>query len=179
MKKQKITLVTILFIGLFSVFAQEPANIEKIPKFEVSFDALQFTNPNLASISFSFDYLLNESESIGLTTTYRLNDYSLGANYKHFFSKKYAQGFYTEIGLTYNTGKYYPSYNYNPNISLKKYNALNFDFKLGYKLVSKKNFFFDTFVGKSQTVLGTNVRPYRYKYRKLPLDFGIKIGKRF
>ena len=176
MRKSRSILVVIFLIGMTAANAQEE---EKKPRFEVSFDALQFLKPYDSAVSFSFDYLLNESESISFTPTRKFDEYSFAADYKHFFSKKYAQGFYTGIGLDYNFGKRLVHSNYGYHYYyVEDYNALNLDLTLGYKLVSKKDFFIDVYASLSKTVVGQNMHRHNY-YHASPIDFGFKIGKRF
>lgn len=180
---KKSIIITSILVVLVTFSARSQEDESKKPKHEISIDMYNLLNPiKRSAISFSYDYVLNDSESIGLTPTYSFTEYSLGSNYKHFFSKKYAQGFYTEVGITYKTGKYYTGmYKYRPFYSIDhrtlNYNSVDVDLKMGYKLVSKKNYFVTVFAGISKTMFGANVQNYKYPYS--PVRFGIKIGKRF
>jgi len=114
MKKTLFTLLALLLIGVLKMNSQEVEKNDQKPNYEISFDAYQFLRPHDANISFSFDYLLNQSESIGLSTTYKFsNDYGLNFNYKHFFSEKYIEGLYVETGVTFGTEtSFYRNNNY-------------------------------------------------------------------
>ena len=180
MKKLIITSIAFLFITVFTINAQEQEDL-KPPKFEISLDAYQLLNPKgVSGISLSFDYLLNKSESIGSTTSIKSRYFSQSLNYKHYFSKKYAQGFYTELGMSYVKGQYvhFPQPANNPyNYEITDFDAINLDLKLGYKFVSKKNIFVDVFAGLSKTMFGDN--RYLNSYYNSPINYGVKIGKRF
>ena len=183
-RHMKRSILITLFLAILVIYSAKSQEDVKTKKHEISIDMYNLLNPiKLSGISFSFDYLLNDSESIGLTPTYSLDENSLGVNYKHFFSKKYAQGFYTEVGATYKMGSFYTGSHYHHHNyyscdnQLINYKALNLDLKIGYKLVSKKNYFIDVFAGITKTMFGTN--PQNYKYPFTPYRFGFKIGKRF
>ncbi len=171
MKNFTVLLVFVLS-GLMQSYAQEGLLSPKKPHYEISFDALGFSMGR--GLSLSVDKLLNASESVGMQASFYSGDWGLGFHYKHFFSPNYARGFYTQIGLTNHlTNHYY----YNPNqyYSKKEY-TLGFDFNLGYKLVSKRNFMIDCYSGFSQNLIG-NYNPSQNT--RLNFHYGIRIGKRF
>jgi hypothetical protein len=180
MKKKVYYLMTIFLFTLNS-FAQEEQRAGKPPKFEIGFNALKLSIGE--GIYLSSDYLLNESSSIGLVSGFQddklnkgLNELKIGANYKHYFSKKYTQGFYASSGFSYNYAKhnYYDFHTYQPiSDDFYETKSLNFDFDLGYKLVSKKGLSLDAFIGFSQPLFSNRDR------REFKVNYGIKLSKRF
>ncbi len=107
MKKINKQIFTILLLcSIIATYAQQNIENKKNPKYEISVDFLKFVKPyDTATIEGSFEYLLNESESLSITPSFHINDYSIGVAYKHYFSKKYAQGFFTALGSIFQNGK--------------------------------------------------------------------------
>ncbi len=187
---KKITITLILLIASSAIFAQETK--EDQPKHEVGIDVLELIW--LKRFEFSYDYLLNDSESIGAEISFfpKNEDYienegfqdnfSFAANYKHYFSKKYAKGFYIETFAKYNNGKVFMqdpiTSNYFLNNS-KKYNSVEAGFGIGYKYVSKRNFFIDTSINISRTIHNSLNSNNDYNVPKAISNIGITIGKRF
>jgi hypothetical protein len=174
--KKIIIIINLTLLNTLFISAQESDS--KNPRFEVSVNFIKLLNPDkLAEISIDFDYLLNASESVGLVTSFNPHQFSQSLNYKHFFSKKYAQGFYFALGTTFTKGRYIPinyNYNYYEDTSFQNQNLY---IELGLKVVSKKNFFIDANIGLSRTIFGDNIS--KTAYYQSPYYIGLKIGKRF
>ena len=193
MKKNLFT-VLILCISI-SAFAQESDKKEteaKIKKSEVKLNA--FNIIIFKSIDFSYEYLLDSESSVGISVLINLNDFSddeyygpyyneafaITPYYRHFFSRKYATGFFMEAFGMYNQQKYYV-YNYDngsdPGTNSSESTSNNFalGISLGGKFVSKKGFLFEFFMGVGRNIAISN--------RDAAADFvprmGASIGYRF
>ena len=191
MKHVKITLFTLLMVCTTSMIAQEK-NEKEQPKHEIGVDVLDLIG--LKKFEFSYDYLLNESESFGADISFFpdnddfidnegfQDNFSMSVNYKHYFSKKYAQGFYVEALARYSNGKAFLK---DPNTSkflpenFKRYNAMDAGFGVGYKFVSKKNFFIDANINISRNLHNSLESNNNYNFPKAISNLGITIGKRF
>jgi hypothetical protein len=172
-------IIIIISLSLFNFhFLSGQESVKKKPRFEASIDLIKLLNPDkLAEISIDFDYLLNASESVGLVTSFNSHQFSQSLNYKHFFSKKYAQGFYFALGTTFTKGRYIPinqNYNFYDD---RNFQNQNLYIELGFKIVSKKNCFIDANMGLSRTIFGDNIS--KNAYFQSPYYIGLKIGKRF
>ncbi|MFK5878355.1 MAG: DUF3575 domain-containing protein [Flavobacteriaceae bacterium] len=191
--KKILVAVFILCISI-STFAQdnENKNDDKIKKHEVKLNA--FSIIIFKSIDFSYEYLLDSESSIGISVLINLNDFSdeeyygpyynevfaITPYYRHFFSRKYAAGFFMEAFGMYNQQKYY-IYNYNngndPGATSSESTSNNFalGISLGGKFVSKKGFLFEFYGGVGRNIAISN--------RDAAADFvprmGASIGYRF
>lgn len=186
---KKITFTLILLIASSAIFAQETK--EDQPKHEIGIDVLELIW--LKRFEFSYDYLLNDSESIGAEISFFpenedfienegfQHNFSFTVNYKHYFSKKYAKGFYIETFAKYNNGKAYLQDQTTLNFLLndnKKYNSFEAGFGIGYKFVSKRGFFIDANIDISRNIHNT-LNSDNYNIPKAISNIGITIGKRF
>lgn len=189
---KKITLITIFFIGNLSTFAQETETKKKQAKHEIGIDVLDVIG--LKKLEFSYDYLLNESETIGADISYFPDNdsfidnegfqdsFSMSLNYKHYFSKKYTQGFYAEVIASYNRGKAFLKDPTTSNFltgDFKRYNAIGAGFGIGYKYVSKRNFFIDANININRNINNSLNSNENYNFPKAISNLGITIGKRF
>ena len=192
---KKITLCTIFLIGSLSTFAQkteEKKTTEEHPKHEIGMDILSLIG--LKKYEFNYDYLLNESESIGTEISFSSDNedfidnqgfqenFTMSLNYKHYFSKKYAKGFYLEALAKYSHGKAFLEDLTTSDFLLndyKKYNALDVGFGIGYKFVSKKNFFIDANIDITRNLTNSLSTNDDYNIPKAISNIGITIGKRF
>ncbi|MDC9722649.1 MAG: DUF3575 domain-containing protein [Urechidicola sp.] len=191
---KKITLIILVFITSLSSFAQdnENKNEDKIKKHEVKLNA--FNIIIFKSIDFTYEYLLDSESSVGISVLINLNDFSdeeyygpyyneafaITPYYRHFFSRKYAAGFFMEAFGMYNQQKYYV-YNYDvgidPETTSSESTSNNFalGISLGGKFVSKKGFLFEFFGGVGRNIAISN--------RDAAADFvprmGATIGYRF
>lgn len=186
--KQITFIFLFIFISKAATAQQLSDSLEKkLPKHEISIDVLELVAST--KIKLSYDFLLNSSETIGLDVEWAKNDsnlfyedlhnqFSFAANYKHFFSKKYAQGFYVKAFLKYKTGDAFKA-GVPYEDSFDNYHSLNLGFGVGYKLVSKKNFFVDINTGLERKLLDLkNIGVYENSKDIVPY-IGINIGKRF
>jgi len=193
MKKCKITIIALVTLFTTTLFAQETeekTNGEQ-PKHEVSLDVLDLIA--LKKFEISYNYLLNESESIGAQISFfpdnedfwgsegYQENFSLGFNYRHYFSKKYAQGFYVEGFTKYSSGKSYLQTNNDYEASdFKKYHALDIGFGLGYKYVSKRNFYIDANINIRRSILSSiPTEKTDYYLPNATSNIGLTIGKQF
>ena len=189
---KRITLLTLCLIASVSTFAQKTEVEEKEPKHEVGIDVLDLIG--LKKFEFSYDYLLNDSESIGTQISFFpenedfidnegfQENFTMSVNYKHYFSKKYAQGFYLEGLAKYSNGKAYledsTTFDFLINDS-KSYNGIDAGFGIGYKFVSKRNFFIDANIDISRNLHNSLNSNDNYNIPKAISNLGITIGKRF
>ena len=137
----------------------------------------------------SYDYILNDISSIGTTISvspntflynqYKSETFSIKFNYKMYFSKKRAQGFYVEFYSEYANGKNFQSINtYSPRLVGLPYNDLNIGFNIGYKYVNKKNYFINASIGFGQRITSFNTKSI-FNSNGLKPNFTLSIGKRF
>ena len=189
---KKITLVAIFLIAGVSTFAQKTETEEKESKHEIGIDVLDLIG--LKKFEFTYDYLLNESESIGVDISFFpdndsfidnegfQDNFSISLNYKHYFSKKYAQGFYVEGFASYSRGKAFlqdPTTLSFLTEDFKRYNAIGAGFGIGYKYVSRRNFFIDANLNISRNIHNSLNSNDDYDLPKAISNLGITIGKRF
>lgn len=184
--KSIITLFTAVFF-IITIQAQKNKDKQKPLKrneLSVNLGALVYNNLNI-----KYDYLLNESSSIGLRLSYKpervslfgIKNYSenmdVTIDYKLFFSKHKAKGFYTVAFVGYDNSKYY-RYNYithNVDYNQSRRNeTAYFGLGVGYKYVTKNNFFFDGSLRLSQKLFSTNGSAINCKPQLL-----FSVGKRF
>ena len=185
MKLHQLVVASFLFssVHLFSQNSNVPNDIQKLKKHEVSVNFLRaFTN----KYELTYHYLLNDQSSVGTSISYSphiisiLNlgskeQFSIKANYRWYFGKKRAQGFFIESYLGYSKGKYLTRDFINQiNDYNKDYNSIYAGFNLGYRTVNKQNFFFEASAGFGRVL---------YNFNGLPNDFvphlSLSIGKRF
>ena len=119
---KKITLLSILLIVSLSLFAQENKYEEAVSKNE-----LKINMSNLIGFKFfdvGYERILNEESTIGVNLLFNLDKnsdatgldeyrtFSITPYYRHFFSNKYAQGFFVEAFTMLHTAKddYYYDY---------------------------------------------------------------------
>ncbi len=152
-------IIIILFISVSS-FAQEVIKKEKSHELKINaFNTLIFK-----SIDVSYEYLINDESSVGISFLVNLNDensdgpdynetFAITPYYRHFFSRKYAWGFFMEAFGMYNTQEsdyydyYYEGVNYVSSHSLNKTNNFALGVSIGAKFVSQKGFVFEFFAG--------------------------------
>ncbi len=165
---KKITLLAILFIGSLSLFAQENNYQEGLSKNE-----LKINMSNLIGFKFfdvGYERILNEESTIGVNLLFNLDKnsdatsldeyrtFSITPYYRHFFSNKYAQGFFVEAFTMLHTAKDYYYYDYNdPNINnSEKYTDFAVGISAGGKWVSKRGFVAEIYLGIGRDLLGNS-----------------------
>ncbi|AOW21393.1 hypothetical protein [Urechidicola croceus] len=189
MKKLKIIfiVVTIFFTSIISAQNTNEDIKETEPKHEIGFDVLGLVQNR--KVKLSYNYLLNESNSIG-STLYLFpenknfrnrNQYheTLGIdfNYRHYFSEKHTSGFYIEAFAKYGWGRVYntdtaPLYDYDGD-----YHNIRVGIGIGYKHIFKNNIYIDANIRYSKSIYKTG--DVRGLIPETDLTFNIIIGKRF
>ncbi|MCF6296616.1 MAG: DUF3575 domain-containing protein [Flavobacteriaceae bacterium] len=179
-------LTFILLFVTFISFSQETEKYEKSHELKINALSLIF----FKSIDVSYEYLLDEESSIGISFLVNLNDeYNDGPNYnetiaitpyyRHFFSKRYAWGFFVEGFGMYNAQKI-EDYDYDSIIGGSTYldkRTSNFALgvTLGGKFVSEKGFIFEFFGGIGRNLFTSDSR---YNSEIVP-RIGTSFGYRF
>lgn len=118
-------------------------------------------------LDIGYERILNEESSIGIGTLLSLDSdnhdfdsyrtFSITPYYRHFFSKKYARGFFIEGFAMVHSGKD-EYYNYN-NITLDgsyetySYTDLAVGISAGGKFVSKRGFIAEIYLGVGRNLL--------------------------
>lgn len=150
----KRILFALMLLLTFSSYAQV-----EIPEPEQNRNEVYLNAFNLIAFKWfdvSYEYLLNEEASIGVSALISLDEesygydsyrkYSVTPYYRHFFSKKYAQGFFMEAFAMINGGErydywyVYDEYDtvyYEDEIT---YADLAFGISVGGKFLSKRGF---------------------------------------
>ena len=184
--KQSILLLTLL-CTLMS-FSQETTN-----DFDTSKrDEIKLNMTNLIGFKWfdvGYERIINEESSFGVGALISLGDnsdtgldeyrtFSMTPFYRHFFSKKYAQGFFVEAFSMLHTGKdeTYVIYDSLPT-SNGQYEEDNYtDFAIGIsagaKFITKRGFIAEIYLGIGRDLLGNS-------YNEVVGRGGIAIGYRF
>lgn len=180
---KKIILLSMLFIASLSLFAQENNYQEEVSKNELKIN--MFNIIALKWIDINYERIINEESSWGIGTLISLDNeievfdgyrsFSLTPYYRHFFSSKYAKGFFVEAFGMLHSGKedtYYS--NSEPYDSYKENNFTDFavGISAGAKFVSKRGFVAEIYLGIGRDIL--NESDVEVVSRG-----GISIGKRF
>lgn len=116
-----------------------------------------------------YEYILNEEASIGISTLISIgsdnndNDgldeyrtFSLTPYYRHFFSKKYAQGFFVEGFTMLHSGKndtYFSNEGPNDSYHEEKYTDLAIGISAGAKFATKRGFIAEIYLGLGRDML--------------------------
>ena len=119
-------------------------------------------------LDISYERVLNEESAIGVGTLFSLDSdtdgldeyrtFSLTPYYRHFFSKKYAKGFFVEAFGMLHSGKdeYYVFYNdYGENIE-ENYTDFAIGISAGAKFVTKRGFVAEFYFGIGRDLLGNS-----------------------
>ena len=165
----KNTLLAIILLTSFFSFAQKD-------EVEVKQNELKMNTFNLIvfkTVDFSYEYLLNSESSIGASLLFNLQDINDNSDgpvyyetlaitpyYRHFFSRRYAWGFFLEAFGMYNQQKtdYYEYYdsvndNYVTKKTDKKSNNFAIGMSVGGKFVTKKGFLFEFYGGVGRNLI--------------------------
>ncbi|WP_347923724.1 DUF3575 domain-containing protein [Pontimicrobium sp. SW4] len=139
-------------------------------------DELKLNMTNLIGFKWldvGYERIINEESSFGVGTLISLGDdydtgldeyrtFSITPYYRHFFSKKYAQGFFVEAFGMLHSGKEetYVYYDELPNV-YGEYNEDNYtDFAVGIsagaKFVTKRGFIAEIYLGIGRDLLGNS-----------------------
>lgn len=165
--KQPILLITLL-CTLMS-FSQETNN-----DFDTSKrDELKLNMTNLIGfkwLDFGYERIINEESSFGVGTLISLGDdydtgldeyrtFSITPYYRHFFSKKYAQGFFVEAFTMLHSGKdefYYSNEGPFDTYVEEKYTDFAVGISAGAKFVTKRGFIAEIYLGIGRDLLGNS-----------------------
>ena len=184
---KKIITITLLFIAA-SAFAQEVIKKEKSHEIKIN----AFNTIIFKSIDLSYEYLINDESSVGVSFLVNLNDensdgpnynetFALTTYYRHFFSRKYAWGFFMEAFGMYNTQEsdnydyYYEDVNYISSHSVHKTDNFALGISIGAKFVSQKGFVFEFFAGVGRNLFTSDSSN---NYELVP-RLGTSFGYRF
>lgn len=173
----------ILFCLSLNAFSQEdapPQDTDK--KHEFTINALTLIASEWAD--FSYEYLINEESSFGVDAQFRLNDrendlsrkFSITPNYRRYFSKGYARGFFVEaFGMIHSSEDFVIV---NSSGSFSEQLKTNTDFSLGIsvggKWVTKKGFVAEIFAGVGRNLLNNDD-----DFIEIAGRVGISLGYRF
>ena len=162
---KKYTLTALLFIISLSIFAQETEEQEILKKNELKIN--MFNLIGFKWVDISYERILNEESSIGVGTLFSLDHdiegidgyrtFSITPYYRHFFSSKYAQGFFIEVFTMLHsaTDEFYYS-NSGPYDSYveEKYTDLAAGISVGAKFLTKRGFIAEIYAGIGRDLLG-------------------------
>lgn len=164
---KKITLTVLLLISSIALFAQENNYYDS----ELN-NELKINMSNLIGfkwLDIGYERILNEESSIGFGTLISLDNdvdgldeyrtFSLTPYYRHFFSNKYAQGFFVEAFTMLHTGideEYYSNSGPYDTLSKNKYTDLAVGISVGGKWVSRRGFVAEVYAGIGRDMLGNS-----------------------
>ncbi|WP_246067781.1 DUF3575 domain-containing protein [Changchengzhania lutea] len=162
----------VTFLISTAIFSQENTvikdDIDSIKKNEIK---LNMTNLiGFKWFDVGYERILNEESSIGIGTLVSIgsdsddNDgldeyrtFSLTPYYRHFFSRKYAQGFFVEGFAMLHSGEndldYYDSGNGNYTYKGDKYTDLAIGVSAGAKFVTRRGFIAEIYLGIGRDML--------------------------
>lgn len=166
---KKIILAALLVCISLQSYSQEEKTQPK--KHEIKLNALMtlFGVPEI-----SYEYLLNEESSMGLSVLFSLEDnyqldFALTPYYRFFFGKKPASGFFVEGFGMLNIGD---ADSYDGGSSQPNETDVALGISIGTKLLTKSGFIFEIYGGAGRNLFNDN------SFDAVP-RFGISFGKRF
>jgi hypothetical protein len=163
--KIPVFFLLITFLVPSSVFSQETTQNNS----SQHFNEIKLNMTNIIAFKWfdvGYEYTLNEESSIGIGTLISIgsdkddNDgldeyrtFSLTPYYRHFFSKKYAEGFFVEGFAMLHSGKD-EFYNNNSNSYYEeKYTDLAIGISTGAKFITKRGFIAEIYLGIGRDML--------------------------
>lgn len=170
---EKYILSAILVIASLSIIAQEQQEASK-------YNELKINMSNLIAFKFfdvGYEKILNEESTLGVNLLFNLDNnsdsnsldeyrtFSITPYYRHFFSNKYAQGFFVEAFTMLHTAKDYYYYDYyDPNTdsyyqgndNSDKYTDFAVGISAGAKWVSNRGFIAEIYLGIGRDLLGNS-----------------------
>ncbi|MBJ2173982.1 hypothetical protein JBL43_07020 [Aureibaculum sp. A20] len=190
----KTTCLFILIVLLTINGVAQQDSINKTPHSEIKVNAFNLIIYKAADVS--YEYLLNENQSIGMGLLIKLKPlkakerklfepeisytryFSLTPYYRYFLSKKYAKGIFIEGFAMYATGKEFESTPDSKDtmsiIIFKKYKTFRLGIGIGLKIVSRKNLSIDINFGYAMDPSRIN-----YVSTNPATRGGISVGYRF
>jgi len=164
---KKISLITLLLITTVTTFAQQFDEQENLSQNE-----LKINMSNLIGfkwLDLNYERILNEEASIGVSTLFSLDSASEGLDeyrtfsftpyYRHFFSSKYARGFFVEAFTMIHSGRdeyYIGSTGSIDNYIEEKYTDLAAGISVGGKFVTKRGFITEIYLGIGRDLLNNS-----------------------
>ncbi len=167
---KKLVILVLLATVFVSGYAQEEEVVQK--QNEVYLNA--FNLITFKWLDVSYERVLNEESSVGISTLVSLDKESYGYDsyrkfsitpyYRHFFSKDYAKGFFMEAFTMINSGDY-ETYNYYYNeatdqyideTNTNSYTDIAFGIGVGGKFVSKRGFIGEIHAGVGRNLFNDN-----------------------
>jgi len=165
--KQSILLFTLL-CTLMSFSQESNDNFDTSKRDELK---LNMTNLIIFKwLDVGYERIINEESSFGVGTLISLDGnqdtgldeyrtFSITPYYRHFFSKKYAQGFFIEAFSMLHSGKdefYYNNYDpFDPYVE-KKYTDFAVGISAGAKFMTKRGFVAEIYLGIGRDLLGNS-----------------------
>ena len=169
MKNPYLVLLITAFISM-SMFSQENTENKEASK---NFNELKINMTNLIGFKWfdiGYERTINEESSFGVGVLTRIGSdrddsdgldeyrtFSITPYYRHFFSQKYAQGFFIEGFAMVHSGKHeiysYNSITQNGSYSGNKYTDLAIGVSAGAKFVTKRGFIAEIYVGIGRDML--------------------------
>ncbi|MFK5957594.1 MAG: DUF3575 domain-containing protein [Lutibacter sp.] len=169
---KKITLVVILCLSSISIFAQQNDKEYSLMKNEVKINM-----SNLIAFKFldvGYEKILNEESTIGVNVLFNLDKnsdssdfdeyrtFSITPYYRHFFSNKYAAGFFVEVFTMLHSGEeeldtlYTDFPPYESFTNSEKYTDFAVGVSAGAKFVSKRGFVAEIYLGIGRDLLNNH-----------------------
>jgi len=167
---RRIILSVIIVITTLSTFAQEQQETSKNNELKINMS-------NLIAFKFldvGYEKILNEESTIGVNVLFNLDKnsdssdfdeyrtFSITPYYRHFFSNKYASGFFVEVFTMLHSGEEHLGLVYAdfpPYESIEQYEKYT-DFAVGIsagaKFVSKRGFVAEIYLGIGRDLLDNN-----------------------
>lgn len=165
---KKIMLAAILSITSLSTYAQQI----DITQNGQGDNELKVNVTNLIGFQwfdFGYERLINEESSVGVGILFSSADndsaldeyrtFSLTPYYRHFFGKKYAQGFFVEGFGMIHSGKeeiFHHTLDANQTITEEKYTDFALGVSVGMKIVSRRGFVAEIYGGIGRDVFGNS-----------------------
>lgn len=183
MKNYKYVLFVLILLVSFTSFAQNDikGKDEQPRNNELKINGLYFV---MGAFELSYERILNQESSVGVSVFLPYDDdlknnidYYISPYYRHFFSKKYARGFFVEgfgmLNSTTSNTEYYQN-----GVLIKSDHKTRSDFALGIgvggKWVTKKGFLAEVNAG-----IGRNLFNKDNDSNEMVGRLGLTLGYRF
>ncbi len=168
---KKNSLIAILLVSSISIFAQQDYNDYSLMKNEVKINM-----SNLIGFKFfdiGYEAILNEESTLGVNVLFNIdkkdaNDnsgldeyrtFSITPYYRHFFSNKYASGFFVEVFTMLHSGEdeyYYSNSGPDDTYVNEKYTDFAVGISAGSKFVSRRGFVAEIYLGIGRDLLNNH-----------------------
>jgi len=165
---KKAFLILVLLVSISNIQAQEDNNENTVKQNELYINMTNLIGFKWVDIG--YERILNEESSIGVGTLISLDKsfvgldeyriFSITPYYRHFFTKKYAQGFFIEGFAMLHSGRREEFYDYN-EIDMdgyyeENYTDLAIGISAGAKFVTKRGFIAEIYLGIGRDLLGNS-----------------------